>query len=397
MARQVHVVVGKSALDVIRAIRTAGYGATSQWLPPVELERSRAYLPGEASQGAFTDEGVPSHGKQPPVFDGETLEDAGFPFQYVIANKRADLAYFDGLGCFTADHPLELGVFSRSRHIHRKTVRSYILSRALPANALITIDRNTHIAGPELLCVQLASRLSAVELAMIVMELTGRWSLPPDTHDERAHAALDCCPVTSIERIREMSGRVPLARGRATLTRALDLACEHAASPPEAVLALMFETPIEDGGYGFGKPLLNALIRPPEEMTRYLGQVNYYTDAFLHDWFVDVEYDSNAFHFNPFASYYAQDELAAMGSERTNRLARDRRRMRDLTALGIHVVPVTAQDLASREALDRVAWAIARCAEREGGFSAASYMEKLEDLWHTSARDALFSEVTSVI
>ena len=64
-----------------------------------------------------------------------------------------------------------------------------------------------------------------------------------------------------------------------------------------------------------------------------------------------------------------------------------------MQALGVHVVPVTAADIANRASLDRAIWAVARYIELDGGESAELFMEKLEEHENRHARDMAFDKL----
>ena len=156
-----HVITGRSALRLLRAIRTRSYRGREVWLPAVdplpsaddlsETDTASAELPAEES----------------PV----TLADGDFDFDSVVAGKRVDLERFYDLGPFTVDDPLELGVFDLNKRINLKTTKSRVLSRALPEAALLRVNRNLYVASPELAVVQIAETATLMQLTQVIMEL----------------------------------------------------------------------------------------------------------------------------------------------------------------------------------------------------------------------------------
>jgi len=393
MQDKAYVVTGRSALQIVRSIRCSSPLESRQWFPWVELPVRRGLLPGQMpAYDGVNDMQVPAK----PASWRDTLQDISFPFDEVAVNRSLSLGQFSGLPKFSKRHPLELGVFVRSMRQCRKSVRSSLLSQSLPAAALVSVGDGVYVAAPELICISMAPSVGAVELAMVVMELAGSWSLSPaGAAQDGASASFNRDPITSVARIRAMADCIPRVQGRKTLLRALDMALERSASPQEAQLGLMFAQPISEGGYGMERPLMNAAIDPPESMRSYLEQRTYFADLFFQSLYADLEYESDAFHFDPLPSHLDYERVQAMRRERVEKSAADRRRLRDLLSMGVRVVPITAKDLRSREALDGVAWALARCAGAPGGLSVEEYMEQLDDLECVLARDNLFDEVVA--
>jgi len=362
VAGKAHVLIGTSALRAIRSLRVLGFGGVAA-LPYVEVPARRLWALADCIE--IEESPVPSSW-------GESLEDVAFPFEDVAANRQVSWASLDEVPRPSKETPLELGVFSKDRQNSNKSLRCSLLNRKMPAAALVTVERNLHIASPELVCVQLASRLSAPALAMVVMELTGAWSLPP-APDSTIPTSYNLAPATTVARIRHMAALVPRARGRANLYNALALATDATASPPEAQLALMLNTAVEDGGYGRSPVAANVLVEHPEAARPYLSQTTYYTDVLVPSALADLEYESEEFH--------------------QSTLGHDRRRVRDLQSLGLQVIPVTASDLYDVRSLDRVAWALALRVEALGGMAAADYMEWLGARDNRRARSTLFQQV----
>ncbi len=387
-----HIVVESAALRIIRAIRCDASGESSYWLPSVDLPEREVRLPGQQGDDCVPCEShtsipvqrlrrqksmrrdvsngrYPHHPNFPHLMD-DTLESAGFQFDAAEVNRRVDLSQFGDVGRFTADSPLVLGIFDeRSRHT-RKTVRARMLPRSLPSRALIQVDANLSFASPELTVVQMAARVDAIALARVIMELTGTYSLPPQLpwpiqQDGEFRTRYSIAPVTTIERIRAMMCAFTRIRGRKTLEKALDIALEGSASPMETKLALMLSIPMEHGGYGFPVSALNPRLDVPAELRFRFERDAYHPDIFIQSAYADIEYESNSFHFDPLQILALRSGATPhmqKGDAIAEKLAIDRRRMRDLQSLGLQVIPVTARDCATMQQLDNVAWALAvRC------------------------------------
>lgn len=394
-----HVIVGVSALQVVRCIRSQGARISREWFPEVENPVETIRLPhfGEASAFALETECC-SHGG----FPEETLADASFPFDRVVSNKRVDCISIDGCEYLDFRDHLELGVFDIRRRAYRKTLRTRLLRQDLPANSLIWAGRHTCFASPEFVIVQLASQMSAVKLAQLIMEFTGYYSCAPDKPQGGRRDAsptlgtvYELPPVTTIERIREFARQVRMLRGKATLDAALDMSLEHAASPPESVLGILFGHPMHLGGYGMNKPLLNPRVETPEEAREYISQQSFYPDIFFPECSTGLEYESTEFHLDPVTANWAPGEFERWRSHQAHKAAADRRRARELEALGIHIIPVIWEDLLNCNNLDKLTWLLARRMEEARGANADAYMEELGAYENRMAREQLLRELLS--
>lgn len=409
-----HVLVGESALQVVRCIRSQGISTSLEWFPEVEepevainlspgmnptkqkpLRRPKRSAPNTAFASATQTQSQ------------ETLEDQDFPFTSVVSNKQVDLSHIDGSELVDIRDMLHLGVFDINRKAHRKTLHTRLLRRDLPAGSLIWAGKHTCFACPELIVTQLASQMSPVKLAQIIMELTGYYSLPPAatkrTKTKTGHTGLtnldtpktvyNLPSVTTLQRIRTFAQNTRMVRARVALGAALDMALEHAASPVEGMLALIFSQPVDQGGYGMERPLLNARIATPETMRGYLSQQNYYPDIYFASCNIDLEYESTEFHLDPITANWAPDELRTWRAHQAAKAAADRIRTRELESLGLHVIPVIWEDLIRRENLDRIAWLAYQHLQETCGEDASGRMEQLDYYQHRLARERLLEEL----
>lgn len=330
---------------------------------------------------------------EPPAIDvncySETLEDVLFPFDEADANRRVDLGNVDEPVITTPDGIIELGVFGRQKRANRRHLKTRLLSKKLPAKSLITASRKMSFASPELIIAQLAVKYSPVQLAQIIMEFTGTYSLSPDASDSRYETRFGAPQVTTVSRINAMMQHMPRVVARHKLVDALEMAIEGSASPTETIIALMLSLPAENGGYEMGAPVLNPRIAAPENLREHLLQREYYPDIFFQDCYADVEYESTAFHLDPVTANWQHHELALWRDVTADKAADDRRRMRELQMLGVQVIPATHKDIASADSMDRLAWALALCRECSGGRKASSHMEMLANYRNRMARESL--------
>jgi len=394
-----HIAGGMTALNLLRTVRVGLAGDPKHVLSYVERDEARAYAPAGGVD-------VPCDMTGSPLREGnswfdDTFDEVGFPLESVRVTQRIPALYKDILGGWDEDNPLELCTFSERAWQKRKTTRIHVLDRRLPANALVMLERGFYVASPELVCAQLAQRLSAPQLALVIMELTGSWSLrPPGAPSGLGVTCYGLPPATTLERIVALAGRIHYLRGRKRLMQALDTALPNSASRPEAFVALMMSQPVENGGYGLGTPLLNPRIEVPDHAKGHVTQDAYYPDIYFQDHYVDLEYDSVEYHFDPqtiiasaIASGADTQDPNLFRMAYANKLIDDRRRARDLGALGVHVIPVTSKDIASVTALDHVAWAFACHLHRAEGFDIDAFENALSRPTNRTARIRLFNEL----
>ena len=354
-----HILAGESALRALRAARHRHFALPIPQLTPRSV---KVRLP-------CREEVEPPAPDEDSLARTPTLEDLSFPFESAEANAKVDLWQLGSLGAFTQDRPLELAVFDSGHRVNRKKSRVRRISRSLPADSLVRVNPYLYFVCPELVVLQMASRLTPIRLAQLAMELCGSYSLSPDPElREAAHFQLPA--VTTIARIRHYSRIVRVWGGTKTLRQALDLAAEGSASPGETALALAMSLPAELGGYGFPKPSLNALLATPEDEVGRIGGGDYYLDALWQTAFVDLEFESTGFHLDPLAAAAlvaardqnpdADPEAVAWRRELIAKADADRRRLRDIQYLGIQVIPVTTFDLDDSRRMDQVAYALAK-------------------------------------
>lgn len=416
-----HIVTGASALQLLRAIRL---GRTLANLPEPTIFPIQVSLAGvthsRADSSAFlgprptTTDRAPS--PSPLYKPQQTLLDADFNFKSVRANGYLDLTAFGDAGVFDKDAPLELGVFNPNRRNRcNSRLRTCVLPKDLPASGLIRINRELCFASPALVCVQLSRTLDPVELAQVITELCGSYSVKPAqladfTPTERPR------PVLSLSALERFARQARNVRGsRPVLRQAIALARERSASPAETALSLILSLPLSQGGYDLGLPELNAeLVVPDEQLGRVAG-TRYELDLFYQSCLLDLEVESTTYHLDPRAAMqlmlareYRQPEgdqdqqpsanpasqaLVAWHQRMISKADDDRRRMRDLQALGVEVIPVTSFDLRSTDRMDQVAWAIAARYERICGRSLAPRIDEATSISCRSARQLLLDRL----
>ena len=381
-----HILTGESSLRALRACRYRGFAVA---LPEPALPHRHAFLPGQEHNDDPEDDAE-------TTFDSKSLATSGFDFARVETNAKVELWRLGDVGAFTKENPLELGVFERSKTRTRLRSRVRMLSRDLPADALVRVDPTLYFVGPELIVLQMASQTSDVELAQIIMELCGSYTPSPVPDDNGKTPCLyKVSPVTTIARIRAYIDRFRQRGGKQVLHSALGMALEGAASPAETNLALAMSLPRSMGGYGLPISSINASVSAPDDERNNVGGDSYALDVFWQDAYADLEYESTEYHLDPLAAASlvaarderdsADPEVVAWRRERIAKADADRRRMRDLQYLGLLVIPVTNFDLLSVHRMDQVARSLVRRYEQVSTSTMDEWRDALDEkAWRDS-------------
>lgn len=395
-----YVAVASTALRLIRCLRCQ---RATFALPAREVPEPRLVLgEGDASRASRS---VKFSTPAPPCLSGRTLRESDLAADegnaevlrlgQVVANARVDFSVIGEVGKFDRDDPCHLGVFSRARRVTRRYVRTHLLSPNLPEEAVIVFDGKVSFASPELAVIQMAAQADAIQLAQVIMELCGTYSLWPTAGDDAFGRGVEygLSPVMSLASLGEMSRWVHTPSGRRTLHGALAIAREGAASPAEANLSLIMGLPMGEGGYDMGFPHLNVHLEVPASQRPHVQGSDYYLDAFWVDCLADLEYESAAFHLDPLASL-SQMEFDVWRATEVTKADRDRRRARELMTLGVLVIPVTKFDFRSLSRMDQVAWALTVRRREVGGVDTSGRMQALDRPAYVAARLRLLERLS---
>ena len=289
-----------------------------------------------------------------------------------------------GLG-LTA-RPVDLIVPAQATRSSGAKARLHVWSGVLPKDALLLVTNDLLVSGPEFVIVQLCSaqgKLDALldahvaavraeaELAastdsadtaidhplrwesirrlvaatVVACEFAGTYRLGVGS-GSTAYRAPRIMEAAGLGRFVEEAGK---SQGTLRARRVGELMLEGSASPMEMALALMLTLPVDFGGYGLEKPLLNQAID-----VRHLKGTLSDRDEVVPDFLwpaqgVALEYDSDEFH-------------ARRGK---GQLKRDATRANILTAMGYRVFRVTPQTVRSLPGLSLLARQIAHALDVE--------------------------------
>lgn len=157
--------------------------------------------------------------------------------------------------------PLHVSVPCKNARRMRNTLTCHVHPICIPITQYVASAVNVFVASPELTLLQAAANLPAsrsalVELAVLCSEFFAAYVTDPGASSGLVRRT----PISSIKRCQSFLARCGKTKGKPLFKRALGLAVEHAASPPELAMALLAGTPRHLGGYGLGKPLLNHSV-----------------------------------------------------------------------------------------------------------------------------------------
>lgn len=173
----------------------------------------------------------------------------GVPCPAELAEKSRELS---GLGI--DGRPLELLVNNVPARARTGMAMTHIRRGPLPASSFIRIADGIWSVSPEHLCVQLATRLTRIELLVLMGELLGTYALPESGMYSREKP---CMTRSSLARHLDDLGKFDGVRATKW---ALPLAPENSASPMETKLFLRVSLPARLGGYALPVRSMNERL-----------------------------------------------------------------------------------------------------------------------------------------
>ena len=160
--------------------------------------------------------------------------------------------------------PLDVFVPTNADRLRMRDVNSYECATKLPPESIIWLDATASVVCPELLFVQMASRLSLPAAVMLGHELCGHFSRDvqnPLFGDVR----MGLPAATTVGQIASYIDALGRYRGVRQAHRVLSYVADHALSAPEAVLSTVCSLPVCESGYGVGAVTLNKRIATKNE------------------------------------------------------------------------------------------------------------------------------------
>ena len=234
--------------------------------------------------------------------------------------------------------PLHVVVSDAASRTKSKRVVSHVWLGFTRAASFVRVDKGIYVSSPEACFLQLAPKLSLVDLVKLGIELCGVYT--QSLSSGRGFVRKD--PLTSVTSIQKYLAKMEGIPGCKKAQKALGYLVEGSASPMETMLVMFLCLPTFMGGYGLKLPQCNCTIDVSSTLDRGDRGAYYCCDLYWSDKRVAVEYDSDMFH---------------TGSKR---IAKDSRRRNDLLACGVKVVSVTRGQVFNARELDSVARALAK-------------------------------------
>ena len=219
-----------------------------------------------------------------------------------------------------------------------KTHICHLMTGAIPNGSFCKVGKGVYIASPELLFVEMATRLEFIDLVLFGLELCGTYTL-----SATGEPGSQGCPAATTRRT--LSSYVKHAkgmRGAAIAQKALRWVVDGSNSPMESALMLFLCLPVRLGGYAFPIPSLNPTTRLGKKAARILDYDSMRCDLHWIKEHVAIEYASSERHLTPQAA------------------ATDARRANALNYKDIDLITVTPQIIANHTQFDNVARQLAK-------------------------------------
>lgn len=141
--------------------------------------------------------------------------------------------------------PLHLLVSSDSNSHSYDLVQRHVSGFAYPRRAFARIGEDVYVASPELLPFQMARVGEPLELALLMCELCGTYSVCPDGDGMLQRTG----PLTTRESLRDFLRLMGTGYGTRRVRAALPLVCADSGSPYESRLGMRFRGRREVGGF----------------------------------------------------------------------------------------------------------------------------------------------------
>lgn len=185
--------------------------------------------------------------------------------------------------------------------IYKEGQKTYSCQIELPAGAVRSIN-GIRVASPELIFIQLASKLDIHRLILLGLQLCSH--LPGKVSEA----------ITTKQKLKNFTEKAHGHIGRPKAMRALKYIEGGSASIMESIAYMILTLPHTLGGYGLAAPVFNHEIRLKDGPGKRLGQNRCFVDLYYKSAKVAVEYDSFTFHNSP--SEQGKDALRSAILER---------------------------------------------------------------------------------
>ncbi len=189
------------------------------------------------------------------------------------------------------DEPLDVVVGKLAARRQSAVLRCHAWNGAASDGLLANTGQGVFVCSPELVICQLSSRLGITKAAMLEMELCGTYASLKNGDCEWG-----AIPLTDTERVAKLIELSDKFMGSDIARRATRYSMNGSASPRESALALMLSLPRRMGGFGCGKPHLNAKIKLSEVAANECSRSYLVADLLFESADLDVEYQGKEWH-----------------------------------------------------------------------------------------------------
>jgi hypothetical protein len=228
---------------------------------------------------------------------------------------------------------IHISYYRRNDRYYPNGCKVYASKGHLPSGAIVK-ESGEKVASPELVFLQLASKLDIHRLILLGLQLC---SHPPGK---------PCSAITTKQKLKLFIRKTQGCRGGQKALRALKYIENGSASIMESIAYMILALPIALGGYGLKGITLNYEVRLGDDGVNRLGQNRCFIDLYFKSEKIGVEYESYAFHGSPYE--HGRSMIRATVLERQ----------------GISVMPFSTIQLYDKEAC------------RDFAFNLASYLGK---------------------
>lgn len=278
---------------------------------------------------------------------------------------------------YPARHPLDVLASSADRRLQTTGVRCTYRTHEYPPGAFVDLGEGLVASGPELVFVELARVMDPTVHLLLGMELCGRFSRSA-TDPRNGSVTYNLEPATSVERLRAFAQEAHWIRGAEQALATIDNLVENAWSPMEAIVAALVTLPHSSLGYDLWPIVLNPRKELGERLDSASSVNSRVPDIMFAGTDVGLNYDGED-HFRlqaivdaavaldrePGNAARAHELSQALSDARTSIVA-DKRRDRDLLALGLTVFSITKEDLEEPGGFDRVMLQVIEAIEATG-------------------------------
>jgi hypothetical protein len=207
---------------------------------------------------------------------------------YFSAATIWNIPYIDVvLGSEVADSGTDdITVLKRNARPRRKGQRVHLCELAMPAGAVVSRNGKM-VASPELLFLQLASKLDIHRLVLLGLQLC---SYPPGS---------PFSAITTKKKLKKFLEKTSGHRGHRKALRAIQYIEDGSASVMESITYMILTLPHALGGYGLDGAVFNHEIKLKDDAGKRLGQRRCFTDLYYKQARLAVEYESFTFHNTP--------------------------------------------------------------------------------------------------